>query len=136
MSDRHICKAKRTDNGEWVEGYFVEQNYPEYHAYIIKSINIEMDSRHIDILEHDIIEVDHETVCQCTGLTDKNGKKIWENDIVHIPYERLEDSICKVIYRRGMFIGELADGCEDSIIRSDLEVIGNIFDSPELLEEN
>ena len=80
------------------------------------------------------VEIDKETICRPTGLTDKNGNKIWENDIVYIPYAHLEDTYCKVIFTFGTFIGELSDGTHDSILSRNAEVIGNIFDNPELLE--
>lgn len=73
MKDRHLFKATRLDNEEWVRGNliytFTGTPYivAEY-DHIINLINID--------------EVDPATICQCTGLKDKNGKLIWENDIV------------------------------------------------------
>lgn len=135
MNREILFKGKRIDNGKWVEGFYfcmVHDDGRHVHHFIMP---LGADLSLGTPIEKIQVEVDHETICQCIGSTDKNGKKIWENDIVHIwPYKSLEDSICKVIYRRGMFIGELADGCEDSIMRNDIEVIGNIFDNPELLE--
>ena len=121
MSREILFKAKRIDNGEWVEGYLYR---------ISERLNPFIMIRNGLTASY---EVDENTVCQYTGLTDKNGNKIWENDVVYIPYERLEDSYCKVIFRRGGFIGEMADGCEDCLLNRKTEVIGNIFDNPELI---
>ena len=147
MDDRYLFKAKRADNGEWVEGYLIEQDVPEYHAYIVRSIKIEMDEKHIDILEHDIYEVEPETICRYTGLTDKNGNKIWENGIVKFPdcemstesgYGDCFVNVGKIAYdidSMSYFITNrvTVDMC-DICIKDEVEVIGSIFDHPELLE--
>jgi uncharacterized phage protein (TIGR01671 family) len=88
-----LFKAKRIDNGEWVYGnYAFCDCYTKQQHYIFQNKPLEY-------------AVDADTICQYTGLTDKNGNKIWENDIVYIPYIQLEDTYCKVIFRRGQFIG-------------------------------
>ena len=117
-----LFKAKRIDNGKWVEGYYaMSQNTDSITHWILEPIGA-------------MHKIDEKTICQYTGLTDKKGNKIWENDIVYIPYERIDDSYCKVIFKYGQFIGEMADGCYDSVQNKKAEVIGNIFDNPELLE--
>ena len=72
MEDRYLSKAKRIDNGEWVEGYLIFSftGIP----YIVQEYD------HIlEVMQ--MYEVDISTICQCTGLKDKNDKLIWENDI-------------------------------------------------------
>lgn len=70
MEDRWLFKAKRADNGEWVQGYL----YGIWEKrYILWGMTNDVPN---------MIEVDPTTICQCTGMKDKNGKLIWENDIV------------------------------------------------------
>ena len=72
MSREILFKAKRKDNGKWVEGYLMDENY----------INVPFKDYDACGRFDDPVEIAPDTICQYTGLTDKNGRKIWENDIV------------------------------------------------------
>ena len=132
MNDRYLFRAKRIDNGEWVEGYYV---YNEMH--------------YIGVLctEHNIVpairwfKVIPATICQCTGLRDKNGTLIWENDVCIIRdgildeedgYFRLDWEIDRAMYE---FEGTGICVNFDNVYDYECEVVGNIFDNPELLEQ-
>ena len=75
MNREILFKAKRKDNGEWVEGNLITNERNENQKYI----GYIFDERNGMIEDFDLVEVIPETLCQYTGLTDKN---IWENDIV------------------------------------------------------
>lgn len=141
MSREILFKAKRVDNGEWVEG-----NY----AYRPKENGDDLERHYI--LVHDDYgfrwyEVGPKTICQYTGLTDKNGKKIWENDIVKFPdcdmstesgYGDVFVNAGKVAYDTEsmsyFFTNRVTVDMVDIIIKVEVEAIGNVFDNPELLE--
>ena len=125
MAREILFKAKRIDNGEWEEGYYCKYGYVGKEKHYI-----------IPIYASDLyaFEIDTNTLCQYTGLTDKNGNKIWENDVVKYPaYEE----IFKVIWDSGnceyMVDSEWGSFGLGYYIGYDLEVIGNVFDNPELL---
>ena len=140
-----LFKAKRIDNGEWVEGYLVkacQNTYPNGYEIIDKNgINYdELDCWQSSFTSY---EVDEKTICQYTGLVDKNGNKIWENDICSTDIKR---PYAIVEFRNGCFMYNLNDGAKDyydimmptePLVDSDkyTEVIGNIFDNPELLKQ-
>lgn len=146
-----LFKAKRIDNGEWVEGYYIyhikrtpcvfgDSVKPEDEQHVImkdgfSDWNMPRDTVHYDI--------DPSTLCQYTGLTDKNGRKIWENDIVkhyNVPWEPTQFTK-GVIYwngenlryeRSSEYTPEKPATVNSSCV---YEVIGNSFDNPELLEK-
>jgi uncharacterized phage protein (TIGR01671 family) len=148
MQDRYLFKAKRKDDGEWVFGglsYCEKTN-----AYFITN----MGKDHISYIGFHQ-EVDSNTICQCTGLKDKNGNLIWENDIVSCKHEKyigtdvLDSKMHK--YTRNYAIEFENTFCnyglrfrnksihfrctQATLCMHDCEVLGNVFDNPELLEE-
>nr|DAG65015.1 MAG TPA: YopX protein [Bacteriophage sp.] len=116
----HSPENKHLD-GTWVEGYLEDEN-------------------HINDGKCEFL-IDPETICQYTGLIDKNGKKIWENDILegHLDDKFPEDVTReKVIWHESGWKTE-EPGCVDKeyldeFDTENFEVVGNVFDNPELLE--
>lgn len=145
MNREILFKAKRIDNGEWVEGQYVyitnpltEDGKPIKHL-ICNGTNIFNDL------------IDPDTLCQYTGLTGKDGKKIWENDILRYSYDYDVSPFLKDGYRVGAVFwsewrgswavcGRGNKKCTNNDVfrynrnPNRTEVIGNIFDNPELLE--
>lgn len=126
MKDRYLFKAK-TCNGEWVRGFLASNKGKLYIS--------NRDGRPF------AFEIRPETICQCTGLKDKNGKLIWENDIV----KDEKGNFYKVSWQNNYYqfswicvkseIFEVDVKWDLYAMRSfEIEVIGNIFDNPELLE--
>ena len=149
MAREILFKAKRTDNGEWIKGCLT---IFENNAYIMEAENtyIRMHYTCEDCVEFDMraYKVDKDTICQYTGLTDKNGNKIWENDIVKYHFGEEVAPIRFGEYQscfdsaKTAHIGFYVDWNNNKALRKDLgywvnmidcNVIGNIFDNPELL---
>lgn len=126
MQDRFLSRGKRIDNNEW--------------EYGLPSYDEDGEIEEIEVWSEDDINfysVDPSTVCQCTGIKDKNGKLIFENDIVETQYGK-----AVVVWDKSEWRIKWND---DLIWRKDLhywandnswriEVVGNKFDNPELLE--
>ena len=140
-----LFRGKRIDNGEWVEGYVFDNDFSDDKRYFVGSLVIEPNggskSYDFDITGVNFCEVDPETICQYTGLIDKNGKKIWEGDILegHLDDKFTEDVTReKVIWHESGWKTE-EPGCDDKeyldeFYTENFEVVGNVFDNPELLE--
>ena len=159
MENRFLCRGTRIGNGEWVEGFLVPFAGDEKNRFWqIKKVD--------DIKKPSIsqtVRVNPSTICQCTGLKDKNGKLIWENDI--LLQKTTEKHWCEwqhmglVKYGEhdwnegvygykniGFFVEPIVkEGdetrmkpglCQEDLVFENYpyEVIGNTFDNPELLE--
>ena len=136
MENRYLCRGKRIDNGRWVEGYL---SYPfctekgNESCYFYAKDNLDFFCRCV---------VDASTVCQCTGLKDKNGKLIWENDIIECKDDKhnFQTQIEWDAYCAGFIFQDTEtsavglDAITANGIYSESKVIGNVFDNPELLE--
>lgn len=148
-----LFRAKRIDNGEWVEGQY---------AYILNPLTESGEPiKHLICNGTNIFnnEIDPETLCQYTGLKDKNGKRIWENDIVSCEHEKYPDDNPSEVYpllpesikyTRNYAVEFINTGSSygyrlrnksihfmltgNVIQNHKIEVVGNIFDNPELLK--
>jgi uncharacterized phage protein (TIGR01671 family) len=134
-----LFRGKREDNGEWVEGFLIGRYDPMQKEHIIKNAFIDNGT-----CFYDPDKVIPETIGQFTGLFDKNGKRIFEGDIVKLEEDvrtffRIRNG--EVSFIGGSFlVGDngynllstlYALTNQDGILRG--EVIGNIHDNPELL---
>lgn len=113
-------------NGEWVYG-LITRLYDECFPNLPAKM-----SNEDGVTE---IEIDYKTIGQYTGLTDKNGTKIFEGDIV-----KIKGKIRYVFYGTSSFrytnYGEYAAELQDVFTEKYCEVIGNIYDNPELLRSD
>ena len=154
MEDRYLFKAKRLDNGEWVQGNLIQScdATDGWESIIIPVKNNNMFTKHIghgygNLGFENWYRVNPSTICQCTGLKDKNGKLIWENDIVDGHDKRGAAFLnCLVLWNESKARFDVrAKGCnfpmtldevagDMSVGGLDYEVVGNRFDNPELLE--
>ncbi len=129
MNNRYLYRAKRIDNGEWVEGLLTIM-WGQLHIIVPED-------------ENTAYPIDESTICQCTGLKDKNGKLIWENDFMigYLDDIYQEDATyVRVMWRNNGFRTH-QNGYDDFEIldefdQNNFEVCGNIFDNPELMEMN
>lgn len=133
MEDRYLSKAKRIDNGDWLVGYVVKYGYTgKEKYYIVPSYASDLYS----------IEIDPATICRGTGLTDKNGTLIWENDIVKDEYGNLYKVFWQNNYYKFSWVCVKSEifrlGVEWDFLyvpkSFKIEVISNIFDNKGLIE--
>ena len=133
-------RGKDILNGEWIKGYlfYDYNNADEYRPFITYKSEAFLGG----VNEQ---QIDKDTIGQYTGLKDKNGKEIYEGDVLQD-----KDCIYKVIFEYGSFDGKIIEVLRNvgtqkgmtyqlSFIISDndnIKVIGNIYENPELLEEN
>ena len=131
MEDRYLFKAKRLDNNYWILGFLSVNKTGKYFIRPICGSALSSE------------EVDKNTICQCTGLKDRNGKLILENDIVAYwdTYSTENgwaeaDCIGKVVWDDETLSFQVTNrlSSESYEVLDECSVIGNIFDNPELLE--
>ena len=138
MENRFLFRGKRIDNGEWIVGSLIVDK----HQHIETGEQIEIIGIYPSEYKDFSKRIDPSTICQCTGLKDKNDKLIWENDIC----DRKEQYPEIVKYCNGdwtldySYVSNKKSGANYCNLgfyteeRKCVEVIGNIFDNPELLE--
>lgn len=129
MEDRYLFKAKFDDSDRWVKGQLVEVNdtyliIPNHASKILAGW----------FSTSNIIEVKKDTICRCTGREDKNGKLIWENDIVKINNSKVNTLITFRDFEIICTIPNEKYYKHRLEYDTEYEVIGNKFDNPELLE--
>lgn len=156
MKDRYLYRAKKKGNEEWITGNLIQSSDAEdgWEAIIIPIKNSNMFCKHIEndystmftkpigrgcgnLGFENWYRVVPSTICQCTGLKDKNGKLIWENDI--IAYRDCTEEKYVIAWELDKACFEYQQySCSimnfDELSSCEVEVIGNIFDNPELLE--
>lgn len=135
-----LFKAKQIDNGEWIEGSLIDLDIDSGYCYIVQPYKKASILPIIFLITDRMKLVDPETLCQFTGLCDKNGKKIWENDILmaHLDESYPEDAAYETVeWNVAGWVGRETDSIDrqylDKFDLEHYEVVGNIFDNPELL---
>lgn len=129
MENRFLFRGKRKDTGEWIQGclYGIWER-----RYILGGMTNDIPN---------MVEVDPSTVCQCTGGKDKNSKLIYEDDIAKDDKGNLYKAFWQDNHYQFSWMcvksEKLPIGAKwnfDCFRGYEMEVIGNVFDNPELLE--
>ena len=144
MNDRYLYRAKRMDNGEWVEGFLIFEKDRAFIAHRVCEVMNSYSKTGEEYGFGNFIEVYPSTICQCTGLKDEDGKKIFEGDIVgYIDCTSTENGYSEH-YCRGRVawdeetasfqVTERLSAESYEVLDRGCNVLGNIFDNPELME--
>lgn len=164
MNMREILfRAKRIDNGEWVEGFYSQLPKPSLGATIITNgdlcaedvadyIIVNWCKQHsnfsnafpLEVVECEYYEIDPETLCQYTGKSDEDGNKIFEGDIVgfidlYSTESGYSESSClgEVVWSEEECCFHVTNrlSAESWEVLDECKVVGNVFDNKELLDE-
>ncbi|MDE6763701.1 MAG: YopX family protein [Oscillospiraceae bacterium] len=143
MNDRFLSRGKRKDNGEWVEGYYLSQNKVVISYFEKGEYDSDEDLTNCKCVVHRVLP---KTVGGCTGKKDKNGRMVFEGDILRVKKFNDDPVIGKVVFNENTAgfevwwnivvgaYGEKATRKENFAVCGQMEVIGNIYDTPELLK--
>ena len=144
MENRYLYRAKRVDNGIWVEGFYFCMTHPDgrhtHHFIIPLGADLSLGTP----IEKIQIEVDPSTICRCTGRTDRDKKLIYEHDIVaYLDTYRTEngyteaDCVGEVVWDEETLSFQVTNRLSAEsweVLDEECKVLGNTFDNPELLE--
>ena len=158
-----LFRAKQIDDGEWVEGYYAMMGKGNLiRHYIVQNCALTgLFEDPEDNMYFNDVEIDPETLCQYTGLKDKDGNWIWENDILSCEHEKYSDDNPLEVYplmpdpikyKRNYAVEFINTGSNygyrlrnksihfmltgNVVYNHNIKVIGNIFDNPDLLKGN
>ena len=129
MKREILFRAKRIDTGEWIYGDLIKHSIIDPFTYIAIGVGYKIDNPEIG----KAIKVLPNTVGQFTGMMDKNGNRIFEGDIYSMGEKNI---LYVVIFDKSQFIGKQVRNRSLAGLeywKSDIEIIGNIHDNPELL---
>ena len=124
MKRENLYRGKRVEDGRWIEGSLIGND-----VIVGKIVEFEEDYFCTEFW----YKVDQETVGQFTGMTDKKGKKLFEGDVYSMGEKNI---LYVVIFDKSQFIGKQVGNRSLAGLeywKSDIEIIGNIYDNPELL---
>ena len=137
MNNRYLYRGISTDSGKFVIGYFTKYVLPIHIDGHSGLYNIYIPPKDPDS-EGVNVEIDPDTLGQCTGKTDKNNNLIFEGDILSCYDGRIKGEL--IFDNRGLHFGIRQSAVENYIFSNnfleskDIEIIGNFYHTPELLK--